>query len=107
MKSPLCRRAFTSVFAAAALILGGTAASAVETPYGEIVGKGDKCVDNPNGYIANGNKTQYLGCNGTDGQRWSFRADGTIQMRQRCLDVAGGSSENGTKIQIMDCNGTP
>ncbi|MEV6238994.1 ricin-type beta-trefoil lectin domain protein [Lentzea sp. NPDC051838] len=78
----------------------------VVAPFGAFVGKGDKCVDNPNAYIANGNKTQYFGCNGTDGQSWSVRADQQIQMKQRCLDVDGGSDANGTKIQIMGCNGT-
>ncbi|MET9633040.1 ricin-type beta-trefoil lectin domain protein [Lentzea sp. NPDC006480] len=76
-------------------------------PSGPIGGKDDKCVDNANGRIANGNPVQYYGCNGRDTQWWQLRADQTIQLQQKCLDVDSGSTANGTKIQIYSCHTHP
>ncbi|MET7396645.1 ricin-type beta-trefoil lectin domain protein [Dactylosporangium sp. NPDC005572] len=73
---------------------------------GQITGYGGKCVDVAGASPANGTKIQLYTCNGTDAQRWTVSADGTLRALGKCLDVAGASSANGTKAQLYDCNGT-
>ncbi|GJF30558.1 lipase [Kitasatospora sp. NE20-6] len=77
-------------------------------PTGGVVRSGiaGKCLDDAFSSAANGNPVQLWGCNGTDAQWWTLRADGTLRVLGRCMDATAGGTANGTKIQLYDCNGT-
>ncbi|MGW0931094.1 ricin-type beta-trefoil lectin domain protein [Streptomyces sp. NPDC002644] len=64
-----------------------------------------KCLSAGSG--ADGTQLTLQTCNGSAGQRWTFRSDGTIRAQGRCMDVAWGAQENGTVIQVADCSGNP
>jgi hypothetical protein len=49
---------------------------------------------------------QLYDCNGTNAQRWTFGADGTLRAFGKCMDITWGGRSNGTRIQLWDCNGT-
>jgi hypothetical protein len=59
------------------------------------------------GLGADGTQLTLQSCDGSAGQRWTFRSDGTIRAQGRCMDVAWGAQENGTVIQVADCSGNP
>ncbi|MFJ8086010.1 ricin-type beta-trefoil lectin domain protein [Streptomyces sp. NPDC096205] len=73
---------------------------------GSFVGLAGKCLDVAGGSTANGTAVQLYDCNGTSAQRWTVRADGSVQALGKCLDVTGGSVSDGAKVQLYDCNGT-
>ncbi|CAL9569199.1 ricin-type beta-trefoil lectin domain protein [Streptomyces sp. enrichment culture] len=73
---------------------------------GAFVGLAGKCLDVAGGSAANGTAVQLWNCNGTAAQRWTVRADGSVQALGKCLDVTGGSVADGAKVQVYDCNGT-
>jgi lysophospholipase L1-like esterase len=64
-----------------------------------------KCLDVNGGSSANGTAAQIWTCNGSTGQQWSARSDGTLRALGKCLDATGRVPANGTKIEIWDCNG--
>jgi beta-glucanase (GH16 family) len=73
---------------------------------GPITGFGGKCVDVAGANPANGTRVQLWDCNGTNAQRWTMAADGSVRALGKCLDVSGGSTANGARVQLWDCNGT-
>ncbi|MFF5900838.1 RICIN domain-containing protein [Streptomyces argenteolus] len=44
-------------------------------------------------------------CDGSAGQRWEFRSDGTARSQGQCMDLAGTSKDNGTAIRVSPCTG--
>lgn len=73
---------------------------------GSLTGLAGKCLDVAGGSSADGTAVQLWDCNGTAAQRWTVRADGTVQALGKCLDVTAGSTANGAKVQLYGCNGT-
>ncbi|MFF0117569.1 ricin-type beta-trefoil lectin domain protein [Streptomyces prasinus] len=65
----------------------------------------EKCLSAGRG--TDGTRLTLQSCNGSAGQRWAFRSDGTIRARGRCMGVAWGTQRNGTVIQVSDCSGNP
>ncbi|WP_306208097.1 RICIN domain-containing protein [Actinoplanes sp. RD1] len=66
-----------------------------------------RCIDIPNAQPTAGTLLQTWDCNGSDAQKWSFAADGTLRAMGKCLDPAGGALANGTRIQLADCTANP
>ncbi|MFG2574105.1 ricin-type beta-trefoil lectin domain protein [Streptomyces sp. NPDC048481] len=64
-----------------------------------------KCLDVKGGVGANGTAADIWTCNGSTGQQWSARSDGTLRALGKCLDAAGLGTANGTKVQVWDCSG--
>ncbi|WP_052396911.1 arabinofuranosidase catalytic domain-containing protein [Streptomyces sp. NRRL F-5123] len=67
-----------------------------------------RCLDiNGNG-TANGTQVELWDCNGSGGQVWNQRSDGSLVNPQsgRCLDSPSGATANGTRLRIWDCNGS-
>jgi Ricin-type beta-trefoil lectin domain len=64
-----------------------------------------RCIDIPNAQATAGALLQTWDCNGTDAQKWTFPADGTLRAMGKCMDPAGGALASGTPIQLADCNG--
>ncbi|MEU2249177.1 lectin [Streptomyces sp. NPDC019224] len=73
---------------------------------GRITGLAGKCVDVAAAGTANGTPVQLYDCNGTNAQKWTVGADGTIRALGKCLDVASGGTADGTRVQLWDCNGS-
>ncbi|MEU8575776.1 ricin-type beta-trefoil lectin domain protein [Streptomyces asoensis] len=73
---------------------------------GSFVGLAGKCLDVAGGSTANGTAVQLYDCNGSAAQRWTVRADGSVQALGKCLDVTSASTADGAKVQLYDCNGT-
>ncbi len=73
---------------------------------GALVGLAGKCLDVAGGSTADGTAVQLWDCNGSTAQRWTVRADGSVQALGKCLDVTGASTANGAKIQLYGCNGS-
>ncbi|WP_229075900.1 ricin-type beta-trefoil lectin domain protein [Actinoplanes sp. DH11] len=66
-----------------------------------------RCIDIPNAQANAGVRLQTWDCNGTDAQKWTFAADGTVRAMGKCMDPAGGALTGGTPIQLADCNANP
>ncbi|MFE7549312.1 ricin-type beta-trefoil lectin domain protein [Streptomyces gardneri] len=64
-----------------------------------------KCLDVNRADSANGTAVQIWSCNGSDGQLWTARSDGTLRAVGKCLDALGRGTANGTRVAIWDCNG--
>ncbi|HEX3481578.1 MAG TPA: ricin-type beta-trefoil lectin domain protein [Kofleriaceae bacterium] len=75
-------------------------------PAGPITGIAGKCVDVAGASTANGTAIQLFDCNGTNAQRWTVAADGSLQVLGKCMDIVSGGTANGTQVQLFDCNGT-
>jgi hypothetical protein len=75
-------------------------------PTGQIVGYGDKCVDDAGASTADGTAIQPLTCNGGAAQSWTRAADGSLKVLGKCMDVTGAGTANGMKVQLYTCNGT-
>lgn len=73
---------------------------------GAFVGLAGKCLDVAGASNADGTAVQLYDCNGTTAQRWTVKADASVQALGKCLDVSGGSTADGAKVQLYDCNGT-
>ncbi|NUJ99709.1 ricin-type beta-trefoil lectin domain protein [Streptomyces lunaelactis] len=73
---------------------------------GSLTGLGGKCLDVAGGSSADGTAVQLWDCNGSTAQRWTVKADGTVQALGKCLDVTGASTANGAKVQLYGCNGS-
>src|SRR5690242_20549621 len=61
-----------------------------------------KCLDVNGGNSANGTPADIWTCNGSAGQTWSARTDGTLRALGKCLDVTGRGTANGTKVELWD-----
>ena len=71
---------------------------------GPIKGLAGKCVDDFHSSTANRNKIDIWTCNGSGAQRFTFAANGELQVLGKCIDdPAFGRS--GTKIVLFTCNG--
>lgn len=79
---------------------GGTA------PTGAITGIAGKCVDVAGASTANGAAVQLFDCNGSNAQRWTVAADGSLRVLGKCMDIVSGGTANGTQVQLFDCNST-
>ncbi|MEC3998048.1 ricin-type beta-trefoil lectin domain protein [Actinacidiphila sp. DG2A-62] len=64
-----------------------------------------KCLDVNGGDSADGTPADIWTCNGSAGQTWSARTDGTLRALGKCLDATGRGTADGTKIELWDCNG--
>ncbi|MBT2392914.1 ricin-type beta-trefoil lectin domain protein [Streptomyces sp. ISL-1] len=84
----------------------GTQAGGDPDATGSLVGLAGKCLDVAGGSSADGTAVQLWDCNGSAAQRWTVRADGTVQALGKCLDVTAGSTANGAKVQLYGCNGS-
>ncbi len=73
---------------------------------GALAGLAGKCLDVAGGSSADGTAVQLWDCNGSSAQRWTLRADGSVQALGKCLDVTGGSTADGAKVQLYGCNGS-
>ncbi|MFD5077171.1 ricin-type beta-trefoil lectin domain protein [Streptomyces sp. NPDC058371] len=73
---------------------------------GSFVGLAGKCLDLAGASSANGTAVQLYDCNGSTAQKWTVKADGTVQALGKCLDVTSASTADGAKVQLYDCNGT-
>ncbi|GHJ48044.1 hydrolase [Catellatospora sp. TT07R-123] len=72
-----------------------------------IIGTGsNRCIDIPSSNAVDGARLQIWDCNGTDAQKWTFAADGSVQALGKCMDVAAGSTADGAAVQLYTCNGT-
>jgi hypothetical protein len=67
-------------------------------------GVAGKCLDVASANSANGTAVQLYDCNGTNAQRWTLGADGTLRALGKCLDITDWGTANGAKLQIWDCN---
>ncbi|BCJ54335.1 endo-1,3-beta-glucanase [Actinoplanes sp. NBRC 14428] len=66
-----------------------------------------RCIDIPGANPADGSRLQMWDCNGSDAQKWTPQADGTLRAMGKCMDPAGGALGNNTPIQLVTCNGNP
>lgn len=86
----------------AAMVLGSSGATATE-----IRGKGDKCIDIPDGDTKPGTKVHYWPCDGSPEQQWTLQG-GRIQGKDGMwLDVPDGDTRDGTRLHIGRCDGSP
>ncbi len=75
-------------------------------PSGQVrSGIAGKCLDVNGGNSANGTPADIWTCNGSAGQTWSARTDGTLRALGKCLDATGRGTADGTKVELWDCNG--
>ncbi|MFF0515575.1 ricin-type beta-trefoil lectin domain protein [Streptomyces sp. NPDC004250] len=72
---------------------------------GAIVHYAGKCLDVPSSNVANGNKVQLWGCNGSFAQQWYVGSRGTIDALGKCLELPDGATADGTLLQIWECDG--
>jgi len=71
-----------------------------------LVGYKGLCLDVAGDSNTDGTKVEIYTCNGTNGQQWTQRSDGTVRADGKCLDVAGGGTANGTLVDLFTCNGS-
>lgn len=64
------------------------------------------CLDNRNSSAADGNPIQAWRCNGSIGERWTLKPNGTLRAQGKCLDVLHSSTANGSLVDLRSCNGT-
>jgi hypothetical protein len=67
---------------------------------------GGSCADDHYSQGANGSVVDMFWCNGTQGQAWSFRPDGTIRAGLyggKCVTVRGPLGRAGTKLVLWGC----
>jgi hypothetical protein len=70
-----------------------------------ILASSGKCLDNTEASSNNNNPIQLFDCNGTDAQKFSFNADGTLRVVGKCIRPAG--SGRGSRVQLFDCGSVP
>lgn len=100
------------IFIAAFAIIGGIAtllvthAASQQGPIKSALGA-NICLDDASNKVANGNKIQLWGCNGTNAQKWTVKDNGTIvNANGYCLDVVSAGKAPKTLVQLWSCNGT-
>jgi Ricin-type beta-trefoil lectin domain/Putative Ig domain len=83
----------------------GTAAGSVSFTWfvksgtGAVKGYGSKCADDYLGRTTNGNRIDISTCNGRNGQRMTFLANGEVTVVGKCLRDSGG------RVILYTCNG--
>ncbi|WP_314613858.1 ricin-type beta-trefoil lectin domain protein [Streptomyces stackebrandtii] len=65
----------------------------------------DFCVDTPQGANGNGNQPQLWDCNGSDPQKFSVNANGTLTQKGQCVAVRGNQTGEGTDLIFWQCLG--
>ncbi|MFD4316026.1 ricin-type beta-trefoil lectin domain protein [Streptomyces sp. NPDC058548] len=65
----------------------------------------DFCLDTPQGANGNGNQPQLWDCNGSDPQKFSVNADGTLTQKGQCVAVRGNQTAQGTDLIFWQCLG--
>jgi ricin-type beta-trefoil lectin protein len=78
----------------------GLAPSPTADRTGTIGGRNNLCLDLNGGVPVDDNHVQVFDCNGTDAQRWTLAADGTLRVVGKCALVVG----DGT-VHIVSCDG--
>ncbi|WP_158578524.1 ricin-type beta-trefoil lectin domain protein [Spongiactinospora rosea] len=71
--------------------------------HGLITGPDNWCVDDWVGATTNGNRVIVYECNSGDTQRWTVRADDTLEVKGKCLTVAADATGDGSPIVIDEC----
>lgn len=71
-----------------------------------VSGPGDRCLDIDHSSIVPGTKIQLWDCNGTQAQRWTRPADGTLRSLGVCADVPGGNLKVGAPLRTDLCSST-
>ena len=69
---------------------------------GTVTGAGGLCLDLNGGVPADGNHVQVFVCNGSDAQRWTLAADGTLRVAGKCAQVIADST-----VHIVGCDNRP
>lgn len=70
-----------------------------------LVGLAGKCVDVRFSGRAQGTAVDLFSCNGTDAQRWTMPADGTLRALGNCADLQAGGGAAGTRVVMRKCSG--
>ncbi|MFE6070292.1 ricin-type beta-trefoil lectin domain protein [Streptomyces sp. NPDC056525] len=65
----------------------------------------DFCMDTPQGANGNGNQPQLWDCNGSDPQKFSVNANGTLTQKGQCVAVRGNQTAQGTDLIFWQCLG--
>ncbi|MGH3283495.1 MAG: ricin-type beta-trefoil lectin domain protein [Streptosporangiaceae bacterium] len=81
-----------------------TSSSSPPPSGGPIRGFAGKCVDDFRASTADRNKIDIWSCNGTAAQRFTFAANGELQVRGKCIDDRA-FGRSGTKVILFTCNG--
>ncbi|MFH9727212.1 ricin-type beta-trefoil lectin domain protein [Streptomyces sp. NPDC017254] len=63
----------------------------------------DICMDTPGGNSGNGMAPQLYGCNGTEAQRFSVNANGTLTMKGQCVAASANQTAGGTGVIFWQC----
>ena len=69
---------------------------------GTVVGAGGLCLDLNGGVPADDNHVQVFVCNGSNAQRWTLAADGTLRVAGKCAQVVADST-----VHIIGCDNRP
>ena len=72
----------------------------------DIRGKGDKCIDIPDGSTKPGTRVHYWPCDGSPEQQWTVRDGRIIGKGGLCLDLPHGDAKDGARIHIWTCDGS-
>ncbi|MFJ9609730.1 ricin-type beta-trefoil lectin domain protein [Kitasatospora sp. NPDC101176] len=64
-----------------------------------------RCLDAPNNNTGNGMHPQLWDCNGTDAQRYSLNANGTLTINNQCVAASANGTAVGTQIILWNCLG--
>ncbi|MGW5420926.1 ricin-type beta-trefoil lectin domain protein [Streptomyces sp. NPDC003943] len=65
----------------------------------------DICVDAPNNNSGNGMHPQLWGCNGSDAQKLSVNANGTLTQQGQCVAVSGNQTTSQSAVLFWQCLG--
>ncbi|MEU7015879.1 ricin-type beta-trefoil lectin domain protein [Streptomyces sp. NPDC046385] len=65
----------------------------------------DICVDAPNNNSGNGMHPQLWGCNGSDAQKLSVNANGTLTQQGQCVAVTGNQTTSQSAVLFWQCLG--
>lgn len=83
-----------------------TAASAVTSSAGALVGLGGKCLDVEGLRTDPSAKVQIWDCWGGENQKWKFSGNAVVGIGGKCLEVANASTADGGTVHIATCNGS-
>jgi hypothetical protein len=73
------------------------------TPQGTIQGIDGKCLTVAGGSFVDHAAIQLFDCNGSGFQKWTWAADGTLQIGGKCLDIPWADPTPGNSLQLYDC----
>ncbi len=80
--------------------------SGASVSIGKVVGKDGKCLHVDADRNAFHAPVQISQCDGSAGQTWAWRTDGTLRTRGYCLSSVDHGLQNGTLLQLDSCTGT-